>query len=372
MRRRSWCALLCALLLFQLAVPRVVAAAEVYFVGVEEKIQPLTDSTMPFWSKGYLYVSSDVFSGSRGQTLGLSSVYNASKHVLIVYSSKNRSALVFDVNTDYAQDPDGNKIYPGAVQKNGNVFVPIGVLARYFDMTYTVTDVPHGYLVWIRKPDFGLTEQQFADAATYNMESRYETYIKNKTPENSGTGTSVPGNSADGKKVFLCLKAGDDAAEQLDALDRQKANAAFFCTPDFLEQQGDLLRRMSATGQAIGILADAADPNETVEEQLRRGNENLYQAICGKTRMVSVLNDDGTAAAAAEKAGFRCLKADLDRTGYQLSSASHADALLQRVVAKRGSVTVWLGDRPAAAGLREFARAAEQAGCICSALKETT
>ena len=184
--------------------------------------------------------------------------------------------------------------------------------------------------------------------------------------------TSTQENPTGGKAVFLCIKAGENAGEQLDALERQSAGAAFFCTPDFLEQQGDLLRRMSADGYSVGILADASDPGETVEEQLHRGNENLWRATCGKTRFVSIQNDDGTAAAAAEAAGYCCLRVNVDRTGYQLAAVSHANALLQKVTAQRGDVTVWLDEKPTAAGLREFIRMAEQANSTCAVLKETT
>lgn len=372
MKQRIWCAVLCAFLLFQLAVPQASAAESVYFVATEEQVQPLSDETMPFWSKGYLYISCSVFSNPNWQSLGILCAYNNSKTTAVVYSNVKRAALIFDTDANFTEDVDGNIIYPGAIRRNGQVFAPAAVIARYFELTYTVTDVPHGYLAWLRTPNFGLTDQQFANAATYNMESYYNAYMKVKNLE--GTNLQIPTQDSvqNRKQVFLCLKAGDHTAEQLDAMDRQSAQATFFCTPDFLAEQGDLLRRMCATGQMIGILADAADSNETVTEQLHRGNESLCQATCGKTRLVYILNDDGTAASAAEKMGYRCLKADLDRTDYQLTGSTNAAALVQRVTARRGDVTVWLNDTTTAAGLREFIRSAGQEGCDCNALRETT
>ena len=68
------------------------------------------------------------------------------------------------------------------------------------------------------------------------------------------------GVEVDGKKIYLCMTAGDDAETLLNLLDQYRSQAAFFCTPEFMEIQGSLLRRMTATGHAIGILVDAGDP----------------------------------------------------------------------------------------------------------------
>lgn len=372
MKRKIWCVVLCSLLLFQLAVPQATAAENVYFVATEEQVQPLSDETMPFWSKGYLYISCSVFSNANWQSLGILSAYNNSKTTAVLYTSAKRAALIFNTDVNYTEDVDGNILYPGPIRRNGQIFAPAALIARYFELTYTVTEVSHGYLVWLRTPNFGLTDQQFANAATYNMDSYYNAYMRRKNQEETNSQKPTQENPLRNKQVFLCLKAGEHTAEQLDVLDRQTAQAAFFCTPSFLAEHGDLLRRMCATGHTIGILADAADSKETVEEQLRKGNESIYQATCGKTRLVYISNDDGTAAAAAEKMGYRCLKADLDRTGYQLTGTLNANALVQHVTAQRGDVTVWLYDTATASGIREFIRVVGQEGCTCHALHETT
>ena len=372
MKRKIWCVVLCSLLLLQLTVPQATAAENVYFVATEEQVQPLSDETMPFWSKGYLYISCSIFSSANWQSLGILSAYNNSKTTAVVYNNVKRAALIFDTSTNYTEDVSGNILYPGAIRRNGQVFAPAAVIARYFELTYSVTDVPHGYLVWLRTPNFGLTDQQFANAATYNMESYYNAYMKGKNPEGTNLQTPTQDISQNNKQVFLCLKAGKNTAEQLNIMDRKPAQAAFFCTPEYLAEQGDLLRRMCATGQTIGILADAANPDETVEEQLRSGNESIYQATCGKTRLTYILNDDGTATAAAEKLGYRCLKVDLDRSDYQLTSSSNANVLAQRITARRGDVTVWLSDTATATGLWEFIRTVGEEGYACHALHETT
>ena len=188
-------------------------------------------------------------------------------------------------------------------------------------------------------PGFVMADQEFFAAATFAMASRFEDYLQKK--EETETGTEIPdGTEIDGRRVYLCLKAGEETAAMLDALDRHQSQAAFFCTPAFLENQGDLLRRMAATGQSIGILADGGDTERSVEEQLEAGNRALEEA-------------------------------ELDRSGYDLHTASNAASLLRRISTRRGNVAVWLGDRASAAGLRAFLMAAGDAEGRCLAWTET-
>ena len=168
----------------------------------------------------------------------------------------------------------------------------------------------------------------------------------------------------------MCLAGGENTEALLDALELYRAQAAFFCTPEFMAEQGDLLRRMAATGQAIGILADAADREQTVAEQLEAGNQALLLATCGKTRLACVQNGDDQDRATARAAGYRCLEADFNQSGQGLSS-TNAPALLQRLSSHRGDVTLWLGDHTSAAGLRAFLAAAEDADGQCLAWTET-
>ena len=176
----------------------------------------------------------------------------------------------------------------------------------------------------------------------------------------------------EGKRIYLCMTGGDNTASLLDTLDRYDVQAAFFCTPEFLEQQGDLLRRMTAAGQSIGILVDAGDEKRTVEEQLEMGNQALRQATCGGTRLVRLENGNEETLLGIQEAGYRCLEPALARSRYDLRSASNADSLL-RVLARRGDdVTVWLADRVDAAGLRNFLAEMKNDDGRCLAWTETT
>ncbi len=376
MKRKAAALLACLLLVVQLASPPARAAESVYFVAAGSNVLPMSDDTMPFWSGGYLYIASSIFTGIVWSSLGISHVPGNARQPLILYSGDDRP-LMFDAGASYARDSAGNTYYPGAVERNGTTFVPASTVASFFGLQYSlIPNVEHGYLVWLRQPGYGLSDEDFADAATYPMAACYAQYLKSKerpvtpvTPPVTDPQPEEP--TASGKSVYLCLEAEDTAAQLLDVLDRHGAQAAFFCSLEFLETQGDLLRRMAATGQAVGILVDGADPRRTPEEQLEAGNRALYRATFQKTRLAYVQDGDAAASQAAEAAGFRCLYPDLDRGDTPLRSGYHAGTLLRQVSARRGSVTVWLGGAVGTGGLGAFLTQAAEAEDRCLPLTET-
>ena len=367
MKKRWFAGLLCILLLLQLGVPAR-AAGSVYFVAAEESVLPLTDATMPFWSNGYLYVAASVFTN-----LGISVINNTAKSMTVL--EKDRRALLFDWKRGTAQDSSGTIYTPGTVQSGGVTFVPASMVAGFFGLQYSVTDVANGHLVWLRSPDFGMSAREFANAATYNIEDRYNSYTaaKNSTqpaePDTSEPDT--PEVPAAGARIHLCIEASQSTSSLLSALDRSKGWAAFYCTPDYLEENGSLLRQMTASGHGIGILLDGT-AGESLEEQLRRGNDALYRATLTKTRLVYLRDPENGAVQALENMGWRCLTPTLDRSGYRLEGSSNAASLLRRITSRRGDVSVWLGAAVSAAGLREFVASAQKAGHYCRALTETS
>lgn len=373
MRRKLAALLLCLLLVFQMSAVPSEAAGTVYFTAVNKNVLSLSDATMPFWSGGYLYVPSTIFTGV-GRDLGVSYYPNIAKQTVLLYVDDTiYSSLVFDLNKDYAIDNEGNMYFQKPIQRGGVIFLPISLIARCFGLLYSTVEVDRGYLVWVRNPDMDMEERYFADAARSRMDYEYSQYLRN---QGAAAEETVPEQSepsvVTGQRVYLSMEAAESAAVSslLDTLDRYDAQAAFYCTAGFLEEAGDLLRRMSAAGQAIGLIADAAD-DRPVTEQLEAGNRLLSQAASVKTRLAWIRNATAEAVAEAEAAGFCCLTPDLDRSAYPLSSTGAADTLFQRVTSRSGAVTVWLGDGANAAGLGSFLSAAEAADDRCLAMTET-
>ena len=373
MRRKLAALLLCLLLVFQMSAVPSEAAGTVYFTAVNKNVLSLSDATMPFWSGGYLYVPSTIFTGM-GRDLGVSYYPNIAKQTVLLYVDDTiYSSLVFDLNKDYAIDNEGNMYFQKPIQRGGVIFLPISLIARCFGLLYSTVEVDRGYLVWVRNPDMDMEERYFADAARSRMDYEYSQYLRN---QGAAAEETVPEQSepsvVTGQRIYLSMEAAESAAVSslLDTLDRYDAQAAFYCTAGFLEEAGDLLRRMSAAGQAIGLIADAAD-DRPVTEQLEAGNRLLSQAASVKTRLAWIRNATAEAVAEAEAAGFCCLTPDLDRSAYPLSSTGAADTLFQRVTSRSGAVTVWLGDGANAAGLGSFLSAAEAADDRCLAMTET-
>ena len=373
MRRKLAALLLCLLLVFQMSAVPSEAAGRVYFTAVNKNVLSLSDATMPFWSGGYLYVPSTIFTGV-GRDLGVSYYPNIAKQTVLLYVDDTiYSSLVFDLNKDYAIDNEGNMYFQKPIQRGGVIFLPISLIARCFGLLYSTVEVDRGYLVWVRNPDMDMEERYFADAARSRMDYEYSQYLRN---QGTAAEETVPEQSepsvVTGQRIYLSMEAAESAAVSslLDTLDRYDAQAAFYCTAGFLEEAGDLLRRMSAAGQAIGLIADAAD-DRPVTEQLEAGNRLLSQAASVKTRLAWIRNATAEAVAEAEAAGFCCLTPDLDRSAYPLSSTGAADTLFQRVTSRSGAVTVWLGDGANAAGLGSFLSAAEAADDRCLAMTET-
>ena len=197
--RRKLAMLLCLLLLIQLSLIPAYGAERVYFTAVGNNVLPLSDSTMPFWSSGYVYVASSVFTGAGRESLGISQVVNNEKNRVVLYSGGR--SLTFDLARYTATDNDGQVYYPGAVRRNGTIFVPAYAVTRCFDLTYSVIEVRRGSLVWIRQSSYTLSDSYYADAAEYSMESVYADYLRAREqmeppperpapPTGTGSGTS--------------------------------------------------------------------------------------------------------------------------------------------------------------------------------------
>ena len=223
MKKKLLSVLACVMLLVQLAAPAA-AAGSVYFTAVNMSVLELSDVTMPFWSNGYLYVAGSVFS-SYSKELGVSYSYNAAKEKVVLYVNGDKvRSLIFDLNKDYAQDQSGNMYFQKPLVRNGVIFLPVALVAQSFGLSYSAIPVERGYLVWIRTQAVGLSEQLFADAATYPMETRYNQYLKSQETDQPGTVITEDGETQrpSGRGIYLSFRASDPdtVSALLDTLDQ--------------------------------------------------------------------------------------------------------------------------------------------------------
>ena len=365
--RRKLTAVLCAvLLMIAMAAPDAAAAAGVYFTAANETIRELTEATMPFWANGDLYVDGSLF---ENKDLYTGFFYNASKNMAVVYSRKTaNNALYFDLARNRVDNSDGYGYYPPAILRNGVVFVPVSLVTAYFELGYANMRVEHGYLLRVRSDKAVLSDRTLADAGSARMDSQYQLYLASKEvaqtePSGSTGGETVkPPVPAAGQTVRLCFRAGEpeQTAALLDLLDGSGARATFYFSTEQLESQRDLVRRLAATGHAIGLTADGAGEADAAE-QLRLANEALWRTAGVKTRLCLLENGTDAGRQSAEAAGYRCLTPDVDWMETGLRTTSAASSLLKKINGRKGGQTVWLADGAESAGLRAFLRLLEQA-----------
>lgn len=368
--KKRWAALVMSVLLvLQMGAAPATAAGNVYFVGAEENILPLSDVTMPFWEGSYLYISAGIFTDTARESLKIGTSQGSDGSWVALYWGSR--ALLFKKGVAYAEDQDGRRHYPGAAERNGQLFVPAGLVADFFGLRYSVLKVPRGSLVWLRTRNFLLDEDLFTNAAYNVMEDRYADYQAAKR-ENNGPVDPAPEIPPEevifGKPLYLCVRASDRTAEMLDLLDRYKGCMTFFCTPEFLAENDDLLRRMVGSGHAVGILAEQGEGLPPVEEQLRAGNESLVRATAEKTRLVRVENADPETLQQLLTAGWCTDVSQLK--GETLRAGDRADDLLRRMNTTRGIAAVWLTEvHPSV--LMTFLTLANRAEDNCLPLTET-
>lgn len=366
MKKRLAALVLCLALALSLGVPAARAEDNVFFMAMGESILPLSDETMPFLSGTSIYIPASIFTGAVRRALDVSSTYNRNQGLVILYRGSH--SLWFDLGKDYARDNEDSVYYPGAIVKGDEVFVSASLVARFFDLSYSLTEVPHGYMVWFRKAGYPLSEDRFADAASYSMDSRYEDYLKLKAAQSAQAPGQTEEPVMDGKPIYLCLSASPSLTSALDAMENASVQGAVFFTPEEMAQSGGILRRCAARGHSVGLLLDAG-AQTPVLDQAAAANAALEEATCGRTRLVRLENATEEALQALREAGYCPVSFHLERSGAR--NADQAQTLLQRVSQRSGAVKVWLGEEWSVTGLRTFLRDAGEAEGRCRALTET-
>ncbi len=372
--RRKLTALFCALaLLAGLAAP-VSAAPTVYFTGIDETVLDLSDATMPFWANRSLYVPGTVFNA---QSLGTAFSYNPYRGRAVVYRKDlPYVALLFDLNRNSVDDNDGYGYYPPAIVRNGIAFVAVNLVCSYFGLTASTTKVANGYLVRVCGPDAVLSDRNFAEAATYTMDLRYQQYLaareaaQEQAPP-SGEDPDPDPPSGEDREVALCFRPGSRTVlvSLLDALDAAGAAGTFCLTEAELTAWGGLVRRMTTGGHAVALLiGGGGDGSEPAADRLAAANDALWRAAGIKTRLC--FSEDGGDAAGARAAGFRVVEPDLT-AGGGLTGPAGAEALAEQLKPLRGDVAVWLGEDADAGGLSRFLLLTEAAGNRYVRLRET-
>lgn len=217
------------------------------FTAVDDEVLDL--SVRPVFVGGSPYVPWTVF-----ESLGISTAYFESVNVAML--SMGSSQIMFYLNDGTCYDADGNSYPVSATSMNGTVYIPAytGVI---FGLTYSyISGIGYGDVVRIKSGANVLTDSQFIDAAKGVMASMASAYFGTPTPAPTPTESEKP--EKEGGDVVLSF-AGLPDGELLNVLKKYNVKSCFFVNGSEAAGGGDILRRTSGEGHALGVRCDSED-----------------------------------------------------------------------------------------------------------------
>lgn len=370
--KRALCLALALLLLVKTAPLSADAADSVCFLAANEKLFPLSDETMPFWSDGSLYVPHTLMDGGE---LGIHYSRNMEKQMFTAYNLSSGS-ITFDLAAGTIET-NTLKLLPGsAIVRGSVVFLPLGVLSSFFDLDYVYTRVPYGYLLRVKNSSDTFSNERFIDAAGTPMAQRFAQYEKAHAPDESPPSASDGGNRAQDtaqRTVYLAVES--TAPEYtLPLLETAlPGRVAFLFPPRSLPASGDLLRQLAARGATIALRVDASAGAAETLGQIERCNRALWEAAAVKTRVVSLDGADDETARAIENAGYCPLRFTLDYRAELPSVSRVSSRIFSSADLNRGVCRVFLGTDEAVSGRLSVLLTSLRAGnCTLSPLNEAT
>ncbi|MBD5119008.1 MAG: hypothetical protein HDT37_07855 [Clostridiales bacterium] len=301
------------------------ANTQVNLMAVNETVLlELTTENMPRTVGGVLYVPYTMLSNlSTGIDLGVNSLYSATRRTVMV-TNRGRKGIVFDLQANTAEDMDGNPVSARAMVRNATVFVPIDFLCEYFGtISCSRTPTPYGTLIRVTNAHVILSDQAFVDAADSLLASSLSHYLESA---GGGNAQPIPSGGAEtseppsGAELYLAFRCGTEGEECARLVEGRELRALFLFTPEQLEEQDGLVRRLVGAGHTVGLLLEG----ENVEDCLAQGAEGaaLLAAIARYPALVASapsLDEPGREELA--KAGWALWGADVLAEDYPSGSA---------------------------------------------------
>ena len=328
---RRLLALICALALCLGLSGPVSAAGDLYFSVVNDSMITLSDSTMPVWSGGVLYVPHSVFDGtnSTGIGFGLNFSYNRDTGIASLFTTQQ--ILTFDLNRGISYDYiSGTPLKGRAILRNGRPYLPVGQVCSFFGLSYSVIAIPEGHIVRVKNSAVSLSDAAFVDAASNPTSSGTDAPLQEE-PEDTGN-----------TLVYLGFRCDDTQglAQVLDALDANNKTGVFFFPADGLEREDDLLYRILGSGHSVGLLAEGETAAAT-RRLLEKGSRTLERI--GHVRTTLALVPDGQRSALQEE-GWVCWNETVNAVpaGSQTSASTHANAVIRKIGSQRNSAYLTL------------------------------
>ena len=364
-RNKRICAFLLAfLMVFSLVKQEGTAVLEnVYFTAVNDKLMPLNDETMPFWSNNTLYVCYTAFDKT---DLDVRYIRNYSMGLAVLYTS--RMDLRFDLANRTIYDRNGVSYDGSAIEKNGYVFFPLDLVCRFFGLSWSQNTTATVPLIRIKSDTVVLDDKSFLSAAASMMAGRYAEYEKqvnssqqeddqkdddketgNTTPEKDPVIEPPPIHAADGQKVYLVLSGKtEESVRELMTILADKP-ATFLLTVQQMED-GDLVRALLGSGHGIALAVRSSTDSE-IRAEVLRARELVWMASCSLLQLVWYEGGED-AAPLFEELGCVNITVELDRRTNTLRTDNHVDVLMRQVGKYQEDLGIYLGtDENCAQGL---------------------
>ena len=295
----------------------------VYFTAVNERLLEMDASTMPFWSReDILYVPVTMFQGT---DLGVFYVYNNSMQMAVLYTTK--TDLRFSLADQTCVSKEGREYDGFAIEKGGQIFVPIDLVAYHFGLDYNCTETELVPLIRVTSASAMLDDISFIDAASGQLRDRYTRYEIKHQEQVKPVQPDPPPVVVAGQKLHLLLPGGEMEAvsERLAVLRSYEAQATVLLTAEEMEN-GDLLRSLIAEGHMIALLAQGTGEDE-VEAEVERARHLLWQAGRSWLQLVWYESEEDLTALLQDLGCLR-LQADLDQRSLTLEDTEQLRTML--------------------------------------------
>ena len=268
-------AALCGLLALGIAAPTFGASGTVYLMAVNERVLDVTAENMPTVMGGVLYVPYTMLSiRDTGINLGVSALYSTTKRTVLV--SNGQAGIVFDLQSNTAEDLKGNPVSARAMVRNSMPLLPIDYLCNYFG-TISCSRVRSNYGVVIRLTNGAavMRDSEFVDAAANILADILRGYYASLAPGAATPTPTVPPTAPPVQaEVLLALRWGEYGEELVRLMEDRGERVLFLFTVEELREQDNAVRRLIAAGHTVGVALTGEDA-ETCAAQLVEGRRLL-------------------------------------------------------------------------------------------------
>ncbi len=275
--------LLC--LLLSLILPAS-GAGSLYLVAVNDSLPfSLSDSTMPFYSDGTLYLPYSIFDATALNTVA---VYSAKARTLSL-SNNDGPRLLFNLYDGTVETEEHYLYAVSTISRNGTIYIPAVYTLHHFGYNVASMTSSGGYVVLrITTGSQIYDDALFLEKANNMIEYRVSQYLSAGTGSTGAvSGTVSPTDPVDSHtpaNVYLAFTGTEQIADLNATLQRLGLNASFFFTEKELTASPTQILELAAAGHTIGIRLTGSEPDPVAA--VEQANVALDRILQTKTLCV--------------------------------------------------------------------------------------